>query len=317
MEFVCKKTTGLSDGELRQITELFEAIFGKERSVEFILRQYRNNVLGYSWHSMIVDKGKIVGLNSYIPAFFEYKGERWLFAASVDSMVSKPYRDFFNYQDMVVSAYEYMRKENVAFVYGYPNDNAYPVVSRSKLMKEIGQMRIWCLPYRIGGLKPGLRFLNPFSRLFSCLSVWLGGCFASLKEHRFLINKDLNTFNKTRYLRADGGYERIGDDREGFVYKVMPYEGIRTAFLIDVFPKSPAMFHRAVRHILKYEEQRFDLMLYVGWLPFGNTGLLKVPIRFEPKKFHFTGKALNPELNTDELFHIENWDTNLSNYDLI
>lgn len=317
MEFTCKKTPELSGNEWRQISALFESVFGKERSVDAFIRQYANNVLGYSYHSMIVDENAVVGLNSYIPSIYEYKGTKWLFANSVDSMVSKPYRDFFNYRDMVETAREYMRGEGVAFEYGYPNDNACPVVLRSKLGKEIGQMRVWCLPYRIGGLKAGLKFLNPFSRLFSRFFVWLCGCFASAKESRFLICKELESYNKTRYSRADGRYEIVGDAREGFVYKVMPFEGVRAAFLIDVYPKSPEMFHRAVEYMLGNDGKRFDVILYVGWLPFGNTSLIRIPVRLEPKKFHFTGKALDPALEAGELFSIKNWDTNLSNYDLI
>ena len=44
-----------------------------------------------------------------------------------------------------------MAKNGVSFVFGFPNDNSYPVLLKSKLMREIGKMSIHCLPYRIGG----------------------------------------------------------------------------------------------------------------------------------------------------------------------
>lgn len=317
MEFICKKTTELTDDELSQISVLFESVFQKQRDKTFFLNQYSNNILGYSYHSLIKDNDTIVGLNSYIPALFWYDGEQRLFVNSVDSMVAKPYRDFFNYQDMVETAYQYMSKENVEFVYGYPNENAYPVLMRSRLMKEIGSMRIYCLPYRIGGIKSKLKVLNIGSRLFSRCAVELCRLFASKEEYGFPIHKDIKSYNQTRYLRADADYRVIGNKTHGFVYKVMMFDGIRSAFLIDVYPKSSKIFNTAIRYILKKEKANFDILLYVGCLPFKNTGLLKLPIRMEPKKFHFMGKALNPTLDGDELFQIVNWDTNLSNYDLI
>jgi hypothetical protein len=317
MEFICKKTTELTDDELSQLSVLFESVFQKQRDKTFFVHQYTNNVLGYSYHSLIIDNDTIVGLNSYIPAYFWYSGKKRLFANSVDSMVAKPYRDFFSYQDMVESAYQYMRKENVEFVYGYPNDNAYPIVIKSRLMEDIGMMDTYCLPYRIGGVKPGLKWLNPLSRMLTRLYVYVSGLLSQKKETEFPISKDMASYNATRYRRGNGKYTVMGDDRNGFAYKVMEYEGIRCAFLIDVWPKSPRSFNRAVSHILKVDQKAFDLLLYPGHLPFGNTSMIKLPLSMNPKKFHFTGKILDPTLRKEDVFSIEAWDTNLSNYDLL
>ena len=317
MEFICKKTSDLSDDELCKISILFESVFKKERSVDFLLHQYVHNVLGYSFHSIIKDDDRIVGLNSYVPAYFWYKGEKILFTNSIDSMVDKPYRDYFNYQDIVETAFKYMKKEHVDFVYGYPNDNAYPVLCKSKLMDQIGRMRTYCLPYRIGGIRSSLKLLNGFSRMFCDLYVWGCGLFASSKVATFLLAKDLDSYNETRYKRNDGQYKKFGKNQYGFVYKIVEYENIRSVFLIDVYPKSPKAFNRSIRYLLKEEKKNFDLILYPGYLPFKNTSLIELPENLEPKKFNFMGLALNPKLKNKEVFTIKNWDTNLSNYDLI
>lgn len=316
-EFIFKRTNELNGSELLQATELFNAVFDKSRSTDDMLRQYVNNPIGYSYHSLIVDGGRVVGMNVYVPVYFIVCGERMLFAASVDSCVEKGYRDFFNYNDMVQTAYSHLKEAGVKFVYGYPNDNAYPVVIKSRLMEDIGTMDTYCLPYRIGGVKPGLKWLNPFSRIFTRMFVHVSGLLSQKKEAEFQISKDLATYNATRYKRGDGKYTVTGDDRNGFAYKVMEYEGIRCAFLIDVWPKSPRSFNKAVSHILKVERKAFDLLLYPGHLPFGNTSMIKLPLSMSPKKFHFTGKILDPTLKKEDVYSIEAWDTNLSNYDLI
>lgn len=317
MEIVFKHTDQLTKDELEGIVTLFEEIFDKIRSKEFHLRQFTNNPLGYSYHSIIINEGKIVGVNTYVPVYYVMNGEKVLFANSIDSMVKKGYRDFFAYNDMVTKAYREMRKEGVKFVYGYPNDNAYPVVIKSKLMKDIGRMNTYCLPIHIGGIKPSLSFLNPLTELISRLYVSLMGFLASSKNSNFLIYKH-ESYNDTRYQRGDADYSMAKLDNGLVVYyKIKEHDGVRTAFLIDISEKSPKSFNMAVRHILKNHRKNFDLLLYPGFLYFENTSMIRIPRKFEPKNFNFTGKILDKDVIGDEIWDIRNWDTNLSNYDLI
>lgn len=317
MEIVFKKTTELTDAELNQIVSLFHEVFEKERSVETFLNQCVNNPKGYSYHSMLVNDGEIVGLNSYVPSWYVVKGTKLLFANSIDSMVAKEHRDFFNFKDMVDTAYREMRKDGVSFVYGYPNDNSYPVLTKSRLMKDIGKMRTYCLPLHVGGVKKRLAFLNPVSSLLC--RVWVAACrlLASRRTVDFPVHKDEETYNATRYRRGDGKYSTADLGDATLYYKIKNHEGVRTAFIIDITRKSAADFVKAVRHIIRHHSGEFDLILYPGWLPFGITGMIRLPRRFEPKNFNFTGKVLDKESIPKEIWDIRNWDTNLSNYDLI
>ncbi len=316
-DFLFKKTCELTAAEVIQITGLFNRVFGKHRSEEEMLRQYTNNPLGYSYHAIIVDKGTIVGMNVYVPVYYLVNGVKMLFGNSIDSMVDKPYRDFFNYNDMVLTAYSGMKKEGVKFVYGYPNDNAYPVVIKSKLMKDIGKMHTYCLPLHIGGIKKSLSFLNPLSELFCRGFVWMSGLLASSKKDNCLITKDADSYNASRYKRGDGSYEIETTGGITVYYKIKEHEGVRTAFLIDLSEKSPKAFNEAVKLILRKHHTDFDLLLYPGYLRFSNTSMLKIPRRFEPKNFNLTGKALDKKAFDNSVWDICNWDTNLSNYDLI
>ncbi|MDR0603815.1 MAG: GNAT family N-acetyltransferase [Bacteroidales bacterium] len=318
MEFIVKKTTELTEVEQAEILALFNAVFDKTRPLMHFRNQFLNNPLGYSYHSIILETGKIVGCDSYIPSYYLIDGRRLLFSNAVDTMIGKPYRDFVNLYDMVIAVHDYMKKDGVICVYGFPNDNAYPVFHKSKLMKDIGVLATYCLPYRIGGIKPALKAFNCFSQLFAKLYATCNGLFASKKIHRFTIEKEAQTYNATRYKRLDGDYKIIRSGQGGFVYKLMRYEGVRSAFLIDVFDKSAANFNRAVRYILKNHSKEFDILLYAGRLPFKYSGLIKLPQKFSPKKFHFTGEILNKEaIDKNLFFNIDNWDVNLSNYDLL
>lgn len=318
MQFIVKKTTELAKYERKQILDLFNHIFKTNRSLEQFDNQFYQNVLGYSYHSMIMDDGCIVGCNSFIPAYYYVAGERLCFVNSVDTMVSKPYRDFANLYDMMIEGFEYMKEQGIDFVYGFPNDNAYPVYMKSKLMKNIGKMYTYCLPYRISGVKAKLRFLNPLSVLFSQLLVTYSGLLGNSKVFSFPVEKDTESYNATRYKRLDGAYSMVQSDKGGFVYKIQLHENVKTAFLIDVFPKSPKNFTLAAKYIVKHHRKEFDLLLYVGVLPFAFSGLIRIPRKFEPKSFNFTGVLLNNEMKHSELlFDVQNWDINLSSYDLI
>lgn len=318
MKVIVRKSTALAEAEFRQISALFEEVFGKPRSPELLHRQYEQNPFGYAWLSMLVDDGRIVGLNSYVPSYYTCNGKKLIFANSIDSMVEKPYRDFFNFNDMIRGAYKAMADEGVSFVYGYPNDNAFPVLTKGKLMKPIGKMYTYCLPYRVGGIKPSLKALNVISKLFSQVYSICSGWFASSKVCGFMVEKDAASYNDTRYKRGDANYchADLGDGQ--LHYKIVDHEGVRTAFIIDIDRKSPSNFNKGVRYLLKNHSKEFDLILYPGWLPFGNTGMIRMPRKLEPKNFNFTGKMLAKKGELPEgIWSIENWDTNLSNYDLI
>lgn len=318
MEIIVKKSIDLTEEDFIQISGLFEKVFEKPRSIGLLHRQYEQNPFGFAWLSMLVDEGHIVGLNSYVPSYYIYKDKKVVFANSIDSMVEKPYRDFFNFNDMVKGAYKVMAEHGVAFVYGYPNDNSFPVLTKAKLMKEIGKMRTYCLPIHIGGIKPSLKFLSPLSEVFCRLYVGVSGLFASSSTDKYEISKDGKSYNLTRYKRGDQDY-RINSFPDGLTiyYKIKNHEGVRTAFLIDLSEKSPKAFNQAVKHIISKHRKEFDLLLYPGWLSFFNPSMIKLPRKFEPKNFNFTGKILDKNIIGKDVWDIRNWDTNLSNYDLI
>lgn len=316
MNIYCKKTTELTGYELEMISQLFELVFERKSSAERMKTLYSLNALGYSFHSFIEDDGLIVGLNSYNPVYYNYYGERLLFVNSMTSMVAKSHRDFFNFYEMVLAAYEYMKMEGVSFVFGYPNLNSYPVLKKSKLMKDIGSMSIYCLPYRVGGIKASLSFLNFLTIMGSKAFVSFSSLFASKKIMKYEIEKEIEIFNDTRYKRSNE-YVVVKKPDFSFVYRIQEHDKVRTGFLVDVFPKSSSNFNQAIKFIIGNDGKNFDLLMYVGNVKAKGLGLVKLPSKYEPKKFNFMGEILDSDKITKEVWNIWNWDTNLSNYDLI
>lgn len=314
LSFKMKTTLELTTEEAQAIVDMFNVVMERDRTLDVFYNQFINTPLGYSFHLLMYEDGIFVGTHTNVPSYFIVNGERLLFTTGADTMIKKGHRDIFSYIEMLKYNTEEMKKLGVAASYGFPNDLNYKILMKGKLAKSIGHMYTYCLPIRIGGVKKKLSFLNFVSFLFCYIWVYISYLFASRKEAKFKISKDLESYNKGRYSRNDGKYCVTND----FAYKIIDYEGVRSAFLIDVFRKSPKEFCKAVLYILKHEKDKFDILIYPGHLPFRISGMIKIPHRFEPKHFHVTGGIYcKNAIDKDIMFDINNWDVNLSNYDLI
>lgn len=315
--FEVKKTSELTIEEKQQIITLFNEIFEKNRSAQEFDNQYYNNVKGNGIHCLMKADGVVVGHDAGIPCYYNINGQRVPAMCNIDTMIHPKYRGLENYYDLMKTAFDWYKAGGYEFVYGFPNDNAFPLITGIKIMKFVGNLDTYCLPYRIGGIKKKLCFMNWASILFCDCWTSVSSLFASDKVQHFLIEKESETFNETRYKRMDGNYSKVSLPGLDFVYKVEDYEGIRAAFLIDVEQKSAKNFCKAAKYIWNQEKKNCDIVLYVGVLPFGNTGFIKIPRKYEPKKFNFTAILNSKVVGKKEFYDINSWDVNLSNYDLI
>lgn len=319
MEFIIKKTTELTEAERQSLLECFNEVFEKNRTMEEMCNQYLNTPMGYCIHSLCLDNGQIVAAHTAFPSYYLVCEEKVKTFITGDTMVRKDYRDGTVYLDIMMGLNSFMKKDGYAFVFGFPNENSYAVNKKGRLGVEFGRLDTYVLPYRIGGLKRALVLLNPLSRLLCRLWVSCSGVVAKDVIGKPLIHKDDDTYNPTRYKRMDGNYQHVKLEDAEFYYKIRIQEGVRTAFLIDLVGKSENRFIQAVKYILKNEKNNFDLLMFVGHLPepIRKTGMIRIPRKFEPKHFYMTGKVLDKNLDSQGIYDIENWDVNLSDYDII
>lgn len=318
IEFLIKKTTDLTDDEIGKNCLLFKNVFvGHSKSLAEFKNEYLNTALGFSFHALIVDNGEVVGSHSLIPCHYSLDGHSFLAAFSVDTMIKKGYRDFFNLKDLVELTEQEAKKYGIRFIFGFPNDNSYPVLKKGLKYKDIGRMSTYIYPYRIGGIKADLRFFDFLSMAFCRFLEAISNFVIDKKVYKFLLDKDRTFYDSYRYQWFGGAYKIVTLYDFQFVYKITIHDGIRTAFLIDVDKISSFNIHSAVSHIRREESRNFDLLMYVGDLPCRYFPFIKLPHKFEPKKFSFTGKFLDKNDVDERFFDIKNWNVNLSCYDLI
>ena len=318
MNFIVKKTVELSEDEQNRILAIFNTVFKIIRTKDHFRNQFLKTVLGYSYHSLLYDGNLIVGCYSYIPSYYKINEIKYLSALGLDLMICEEYRGKGYLKSMFSVCLDYMRNDGIIFIITFPNDISYPGFIKSKLFHDFGNLLIYALPYRIGGILSAFKILNWLSIFLVNAFIFFVSLFANRKIYNFFIEKEAETYNKTRYSNQENEYHIEQSKGDGFVYRIMDYEGVKAAFLIDVFEKSPRNFCIAIKYIIKNHHKEFDILLYVGKLPFKFHGLMKVPQYFSPKNFHFLGQLLKGDkINSDLFFTLNSWDINLSNYDLL
>ncbi len=321
MELVNKKTNELTKEEIREYCSCFSRVMHRERDAAVFNTIFTNTCLGYSFHSLLkAEDGTVMGGYTSIPMPYEVDGKEILFAFGVDLMVDESLRDDVSNLLSIIKGNDKVLKENgIKCFYGFPNDNSYKVNLAFIRMKDIASLETYILPWKVGAVKPSLKLLNPLSSLFAKMMVVSSKLSKNKSVTDYSIHKKRPEFDESRYKWFNKTeYRHYQDDEMTCHWKVSSFEGIEAAFLMDVYPMSKYNFDKAVRIAYKDCADKVGLLLYVGSLPFSPCSMIKVPMKFAPKNFHFVAKILDKAaLSKDIVCNGKNWDVNLASYDLL
>ena len=316
IKFIFKKTTELSFPEREQVRKLFFHVFGRERTEDSLQRAYLYSCKGYSYHGLMLHEDVIVGSFSAIPYRYKYFGRDMMFALSVDTMIAPEHRGGkSNLVTMANLVYEALIKNDIHFIYGFPNELYYSHEKRILKTRDIGSLSYYILPINIGAVFQKVRLLNPLSRLFARAAVSLPRI-QRVRACKYNIEKvNDGVFEKHRYNDTHCNIEL--SDGAKCVYKICEEKHkVRTLYLIDVSPLTANSFGEAVRQVYRLAGRSADIIIYVGKLPFRPYGLIKLPKLLEPQKIRMTGKILSCDFLDNFLFALENWNVNISNFDV-
>lgn len=321
MELIHKTTSELSPKDISNYCDCFSRVFHKEKDPAVFQSEFANTCLGYSFHSLLLDEnGTVMGGYTSIPMLYEVDGTEMLFAFGVDLMIDESLRDDVSNLLSIIKANDRVLKEaGVKCFYGFPNDNSYKVNLAFIRMKDICSLKTYLLPWRVGAVKPSMKVLNPFSTLFAKLMVSISKLSNNKTVIEHPIHKKRPEFDDKRYQWFNSTeYRHFKDKDMSCHWKVSKFEETNAAFLMDVYPMSKYNFDKAVRIAYKDCKNEVGLLLYVGYLPFSPCSMIKVPLKFAPKNFHFVAKLLDKNsLSKDMVYNGYNWDVNLASYDLL
>lgn len=310
------KSTDFTDDEIMKIYNLYEIVFKEKRSKDFFYQQFMNTPLGYSYHAVAEIDGEIVGHNVYVP-FYYLKGEKkFLMALSIDAMVHPYHQGKGIYSKLLKACEDLAVSEGCKIRIGFPNENSYPIQIKAFKYHDFGTMDTYCLPIRPSSVKS---FFRPFDWLTKLIAKNKINSSSTNDNHdtpQYLIRRERDSFDKCRYNWYGGDYQILNAQDFKAVYKKSSFKGIDATFLIDVYPLNRNNFDLAVKYIYS-QMPNTSLILYVGNLKFRPKTMFKIPKRLEPKCFHFVGKVLDKEYETPEILDINNWELNLSTFDLL
>jgi len=315
-DFIFKSTRQLTQSDKSQIVELFERVFEKSFSQDLFDRKYLCTPLGYSYHGLMKVDNMIVGTYNIIPYRYRYFGKEVLFGLSVDAMIDKENRGGpYSLCKMATIVYEAMLRDDVGFVFGFPNDMSYEFTKRLLHWKDIGELDFYILLLNIGSVMPRLRFMNCLSRAFAAGFVNLPR-FRHTAEPKYNIEKVCDKHFKAH--RYDDRYVMTEVGGGGTIaYRIYTEEhGIRVLYIIDVFPLIFPFFEEAVRELHRRHSKSIDVIMYVGTLPFAPRLLLRVPESKRPQRVRMCGRLLAPGVVDHRVFQIKNWNVNISNFDV-
>lgn len=315
--FTSKRTDQLEEYEITQFLQLFSLVFSKRMTISLFERKYLRTPLGYSYHGLMWIDNTVVGAYNIIPYNYSYFGESVTFGLSVDTMVDPQYRRLHPLAllKMAHSVVDLMRLDGICFAFGSPNDNAYTYTTKVLKWRRMGELDFYVLPRNLGAVIPKLRWLNFLSRVCAGAFVRLPAL-NDRTEPKYPVEKMRNgLFAGHRY---DSSYGFIDLDGGGeCTYKIYGENGgVNVLYLIDVHPLIPATFDDAIARVYVKCARVFDIMLYVGKLPFAPTRMIKVPESRKPRRIQMCGRILDPQAVDERILHIENWNINISNLDV-
>ena len=322
-QFILKRTDELTEREKEQFIDLFSLTFAKDMTPDWFDRKYLRTPLGYSYHGLMLAGSSIVGAYNAIPYMYRYFGRNGTFCLSVDTMIHEQYRkgpfSLVRMAELVLNA---MEQDRICFAFGFPNDNAYEYAKKVLHWRDIGELDYYILPRNVGAVVPKLRWLNLVSRTCSDTLVRLPLRRRRIDPHACLhwqtwgVEKVRSKeFEGHRY---DSSYRMVNLGAAGeCVYRIhLEDGGVRVLYVIDVYPLTPAVFDAAIERVYVESAHTVDLVLYVGKLPFVPTRMIRLPKSKRPREVKMCGKILDPGVIDDRVFQIENWNVNISNFDV-
>ena len=316
---VVKKTTELSEEEIYQINDLFNKTFQKDqnylRNKKDFEKKYLYNFFNFSFHGLMKDRNMIVGCYNIIPYEFTVFSEKKLFGQSVDTAIHPNYRgNIFNLKRLANAVYKEIKKHNIFFVYGLPNEKFYLVKQKVLGWRDIGKLEYYIYPNKVK------RFFGKFS-IFAIFFHILLKVYLKFKpsfdfEYKFPVSKIYNeNFHLGRYSRD---HKILSNKKYKCIYKEVinkNYNNAKIVYILDVLPLEKKNIEDSVLQLLESIKD-VDLIIYISNLKKIPKNLFKITnFFFKHRQIYVSGKILDSEKLKENIFDISNWNINLSNFD--
>ena len=137
-----------NENRIKDLEELFVTVYKKKSIPNYFSKKYDTAYTGVSYIGYLAYKHEIpVAFCGVIPCFVQYENEIILAAQFVDAMTHPEHRGKSLFISLAKKCYELCRKNNINFVFGFPNQNSY--YGFTKLKFEIPEI-MDCFQIKVG-----------------------------------------------------------------------------------------------------------------------------------------------------------------------
>lgn len=320
VEFNIYTTAQLGD-KLHLLTKSFNEVFEKDTSAAYFKTYFTSNPRGESYHSLMEHEGEVAGAITALPYEYYYNGEKKIFTYLGGLFIKEAYRkDALAMFKMYRILKSFLAEKNVSVMIAVPNDMSYPYFKHALKWKEVANLSYYALPVKAGNVLKKNSLLNVPSAVFSKLSAAVHGAGSSIKN---AVSKDfpvhiLPNEPLMETHRYNEVHQKIKIKDHSFFYRMENEDGVNTAYLIDFYnaekKKDLKSLTAAVKYILNNE--KVDLILFIGSLGFSQSLLIKIPKSKEPRALHFCAEIIDKENIKEDVYEYQNWDFGLYNFDV-
>lgn len=318
-----KRTDEIDDKLWTQIVDGFNESFGLSVSVDGLKRGwYVANPWGYAYHAMAFnDDNELMAYNVFTPSQYE-NGIKVVVSGS--TYVRPKYRkNVMLFAQLIKALRQRCADEGFDLEVGVPNHNSINYHCKVNKVQLVGDLSYYVLPVTlsktVGKSLPS--FVDTAWKVFLKGHLGINVVLSRLyngkeRQRKYSIATD-DVFYKTRFGGPEYKCETQGGNR--FVYRMYDEDGKRVAYLMDCRIqgcKSYKALVDASRFIINKE--RPDAVLYVGFMHFPQSLMIKLPKKMVPKRLPLTCYVLNKEKETQfgDISNPDNWNFSLMNFDV-
>jgi len=210
--------TRINKNNLQDMAVLYHAVYGLHLPNGYYLRKYNTDYtgkinIGYIAYS---DSQLPVAYYGVIPCFLQCGITVVLAAQSADTMTHPEYRNKGLLAELYRLTLDLCKRERIKILFGFPNQNFYPILKNKYNWKETGKMDRFELPVNPKRLALFLRHIPGIKKIYKIYQRIL------LKQY-ILHNPELNDINiKNGYcgLRRDRNYLEYKKYNNSFVISI-------------------------------------------------------------------------------------------------
>lgn len=324
-EITVKKTHEISEAEWTEITAGFNEEFKKGKTAAALIKYYKANICGYSYHGIAkTENGIIAGFSSIVP--FKYSdaaGGEFLTGLSGGTFVKTAYRnDIFIFHDIYKALRKACVQDGITAVLGVPNKNSYKYLVKLLGFTFLYNLPYYVLPVSLSGVL-SRKLPKPLNALYFVF-VWLYTRMVNLFCVLYNPAEKKSTYTislspETSRLRFNEQYTSVAEKETSFTYRIYNERNMNIAYLFH-FAQKGQRNARALSKAINYitSKEKIDLVIFVGKLDMPQCLLLKLPVKKQPQQLPLTIDILLPETDKRHVSFKEpaNWNFGLMNFDV-